>query len=179
MSRVEILGNVAAAIQIAELGSRLSMKLYTHHHKLKNADKSIRSLSRDVALTCNVMQQLGDSLNEDSEAQLHSPEAFSTAQEVLDECQGVYKDIDNAIRPTVNEPKPSRLVSITQRFSDVRRDSYLAMLGSNLERLKSTMLFMLNVIIYARQICSKKEDKVLFEPRDLFQIILDEKAATE
>ncbi|KAL4881628.1 hypothetical protein BJY04DRAFT_218072 [Aspergillus karnatakaensis] len=186
MSGIEILGIVAAALQIAELGSRLSVKLYTHHHKLKNADKSIQGLSRDVALTCNVMRQLGDSLKEDTEARLYSPEAFSTAQEVMDECRGVFTEIEIAITPSSasgngtdssvgSGVKAGMFARVTQKFTDVKRDSYLTVLGSNLERLKSTMLLMLNVIIYAGQM----EHKALDEQRDLVKALLAEKAASE
>jgi hypothetical protein len=76
MSGIEIFGIVAAALRVADLGSRLSVKLCTHGQKLKNTSLAAAALSRDVALTCNVVRQLGESLGEDNGARLCSAEAF-------------------------------------------------------------------------------------------------------
>jgi hypothetical protein len=153
MSGIEIFGIVAAALQLADLGSRLSVKLYTHGQKARNTSLAAEALSRDVTLTCNVMRQLGESLREDNDARLCSAEAFETAQEVLNECQGVFKNIDKAIAPDSRAPRSSSLLlRMTQRVAEAQRGSQLAVLGSNLERLKSTMLLMLNVIMYAAQV---------------------------
>lgn len=147
MSGIEILGIVAAALQIADLGSRVSVKLCTLCHRARHADTAIHALSKDVALTCSVMRQLGASLKEDGDAHLYSPEACTTAETVLDECQRVFDDINKIIDRSTG----SGFRRLTLALQEARRDSNLAVLGSNLERLKSTMLLMLNVIIYAGQ----------------------------
>jgi hypothetical protein len=45
MSGLEILGIAASVLQIAEMGGRLSVKLFTFSRKIKNADKNIDSNS--------------------------------------------------------------------------------------------------------------------------------------
>ncbi|KAB8067664.1 hypothetical protein BDV29DRAFT_185757 [Aspergillus leporis] len=94
------------------------------------------------------MRQLGASLKEDGDAHLYSPEGCTTAETVLNECQRVFDDINKIIDRSTGSG--FRRLALT--FQEARRDSNLAVLGSNLERLKSTMLLMLNVIIYAGQL---------------------------
>lgn len=97
MSGFEIVGVTASILQIAEIGSQLSVKLCTLYRKIKSADQRIESLSNDVALTCNMLRQLGDNLQTDEQAKLYSAEAFSTTEKVLDECKKVFEQISNAI----------------------------------------------------------------------------------
>ncbi|OGM47522.1 hypothetical protein ABOM_004263 [Aspergillus bombycis] len=148
MSGIEIVGVVAAALQIAELGSRVSVKLCTLCHRTRHADTILSGLSKEVALTCNVMRQLGASLKEDKDAHLYSAEACSTAETVLDECQKVFDEINKII--DVSTRSTFRRVALV--LAEARRDSSLTVLRSNLEKMKSTMLLMLNVIIYAGQL---------------------------
>ena len=148
MSGIEILGVVAAALQVAELGSRVSVKLCTLCHRTRHADTVINGLSKEVALTCNVMRQLGASLKEDKDAHLYSAEACSTAETVLDECQKVFDEINEII--DVSTRSSFRRIAFV--LAEARRDSNLTVLRSNLEKMKSTMLLMLNVIIYAGQL---------------------------
>lgn len=153
MSGVEILGVVASIVQIAELGGRLSVKLCTFCHKFKNANKALRHLSKDVALTCNVLRQLGESLGQDDLACLYSPDAFETAQDVLRECEEVFQDLESAIEQHYPDPvSQSRIDKVARKFKFLLNESHLDTVAGNLERLKSTMLLMLNVVIYAGQI---------------------------
>ena len=58
MTGVEVVGLVASVVQIAQLGVRLSVKLYGFSHKVKHANKSIETISQEIALTGNVLQLL-------------------------------------------------------------------------------------------------------------------------
>lgn len=152
----DVIGVVASIISIVELGGRLSVKLCTFCHRFKHADKALRNLSKDVALTCNVLRQLGDSLEKDDVTSLCSPDAFATAQDVLEECERVFGDLDRAIeqhRPeSFSSSTQFHVAKVTQKLRFLMNESQLDAVAGNLERLKSTMLLMLNVIIYAGQI---------------------------
>lgn len=65
MSGIEILGVAASVLQIADLGGKLSVRLFTFSRKIKNAYKSIDTVSRDIAATGAVLQQLGSELQKD------------------------------------------------------------------------------------------------------------------
>ncbi|OOQ91344.1 hypothetical protein PEBR_00188 [Penicillium brasilianum] len=180
MSGVEILGVVASIVQIAELGGRLSVKLCTFCHKFKNANKALRHLSKDVALTCNVLRQLGESLGQDDLACLYSPDAFETAQDVLRECEQVFQDLESAIEQHYPDPvSQSRIDKVARKFKFLLNESHLDTVAGNLERLKSTMLLMLNVVIYAGQIRSRREAYELQEQRNLLLILTSEKIESE
>lgn len=153
MSGIEIVGVVASVVQIAELGGKLSVKLCTFCHRFKNASKSLTGLSKDIALTCNVLRQLGDSLEQDDLATLYSPDAFETAQGVLRECERVFQDLDRTIEQHYSDTSSiSRIERATKKIWFLMNEPHLDAMAGNLERLKSTMLLMLNVIIYAGQI---------------------------
>lgn len=155
----EVIGTISAALQVAELGGRLSVKLCTFAHKFKNADKALRSLSNDVALTCSVLRQLGDSLRQDDLVSLYSPDAFATAQDVLEECKKVFNDLESEIEQQHPETSSkSRMERATRKIWFLMNEPRLDAVAGNLERLKSTMLLMLNVVIYAGQL--RRYDKM-------------------
>lgn len=97
MSGLEILGIAASVLQIAELGGKLSVKLFTFGRKIKNADKNIDSISQDIAATCAVLQQLGITLRKDDQTRLCSAEAVSTAKHLLGECHKVFSDLNDTL----------------------------------------------------------------------------------
>ncbi|KAJ5575009.1 hypothetical protein N7450_008908 [Penicillium hetheringtonii] len=177
----EVLGTIAAALQVAELGGRLSVKLCTFAHKYKNANKALRSLSNDVALTCSVLRQLSDSLGQDDLVSLYSPDAFATAQDVLEECRKVFKDLESEIEQQHPDPSSSksRLEKATRKIWFLMNEPRLDAVAGNLERLKSTMLLMLNVVIYAGQLRSRREMNTAQEQRELLQVLAVEKIESE
>lgn len=152
MSGLELVGVAASILQIAEIGGQLSIKLCTFCHKVKNADKNLQNLSNDVALTSNVLRHLGDSLEQDKQGQLYSKHALNTAQDVLGECTKVFEEIGDAIDCPDGNSTKHKVSRVVTKIGFVLREPQLDVLKSNLERLKSTMLLMLNVIMYAGQI---------------------------
>lgn len=152
MSGLEIAGVTAIILQIADLGGQLSIKLCTFCHKIKNADQNIQMLSNDVALASNVLRHLGDDLKQDEEGKLYSEDALGTAHTVLGECDKVFKQIENAIDSPDGDPLKDSIHRAAKRARFVLMEPQLDVLKSNLERLKSTMLLMLHVIMYAGQI---------------------------
>ena len=70
MSEIEILGIAASVINVADLGGKLSVTFFTFARKIKNADKSISSISRDIAATGAVLHQLGNELKRNDQTRL-------------------------------------------------------------------------------------------------------------
>lgn len=194
MSGLEAIGIAASIIQVAELGTKLAVKLCTFYHQVKESNEAIQSLSSDVSLTCSILHQLGDSLEQDAETQLYSAKAFITAQEVLGECRKVFDKIDHAVEEQKRDNTKNRVARVTRKFGLALMERDLDVMRTNLERLKSTVLLMLNVIIYAGQIrwyispsialiltdrYSKSESPLLKEQRELINILVAEKKANE
>jgi hypothetical protein len=154
MSGLEVLGIVANVIQIADVGGRLSVKLCAFSHKVKHADANIRAISNDVSLTCNVLRELGDNLKKDEQRGLCSNNAVATAERVMKECMKVFVELEAALDGKGVDVDGGKgvfkRIGRGLKFSMV--EPQIELLRSNLERLKSTLLLMLNVIIYAEQL---------------------------
>lgn len=160
MSGLEVVGIVASIVQIADLGARISVKLCSFYRTVKDANQYMQSLSSDVSLTCSVLNELGNTLKQDEKAKLYSPEAFKTAQEVLSECKSVFEGIDKAMEEEKQESAKNAFLRRARKLTVAFMGPNLDVLKSNLERLKSTMMLMLHVIMYAGQI------RQLVYPRD-------------
>ncbi|KXG52216.1 uncharacterized protein PGRI_085000 [Penicillium griseofulvum] len=152
MSGLEIVGIVASIVQVADLGAKISVNLCSFYRTVKNANNSMRSLSNDVSLTCSVLHELGKALEQDSDTKICSSGAFSTTQDILKECREVFEKIDSGIEKREQEKGTNRRLRGAQKFTLGFQGPDLDLLKSNLERLKSTMLLMLNVLMYAGQI---------------------------
>ncbi|CAI7675902.1 unnamed protein product [Penicillium pancosmium] len=176
MSGLEIIGVVASTLQIAEIGMRLSVRLCSFYRQIKDADRSAERLANDVSLTCSILHQLGKILEQDIETKICSQQAFLTAREVLNECEKIFKQIEDAVEKKDPGSGKTRWERGTRRLTIVVLGPDLDVLRSHLDRLKSTMLLMLNVIIYARDIKRSSHDSSLGSQRQLIEALLREKA---
>lgn len=151
MSGLEAVGIAASIIQIADLGTKLSVKLFTFYRQIQNVNQSIQSLSSDVALTCAILGELGERLKDDEQSKLCSPEAHLTAQQVLRQCEDALRQIQEMVNTSDCAGK-SRWRQATTKLKNVLNEPNVDLLKGDLERLKSTMLLLLNVIMYASHI---------------------------
>ncbi len=155
------LGVIASVIQIADTGLRLSIKLYTFGEVVASADKSVISISKDVSLTSSVLKELGAILHKDESSKFLTNTAVKTADDVVKECLEVFQEMENIIvkkLPNLRAPgleKASKATILLERLRWPYLQPKLQYLQSNLDRLKSTILLMLNVITYARQVSTK------------------------
>lgn len=152
MSGLEIVGVVASTLQLAEIGMKLSVKLCSFYRQIKSADQAAQHLASDVSLTCSILNQLGKALEQDRQTRLCSHQAFLTAKEVLDECDRIFKQIEEAMERQDPSSGKSKWNRGARRLTIVMLGPDLDLLKTHLDRLKSTMLLMLNVIMYAREI---------------------------
>lgn len=151
MSGLEALGVAASIIQVADLGTKLSVNLFSFYRRVKSANDSIQVLSNEIALVSAILRELGDSLKEEESSKLCSDEAFRTLGLVLNQCRDVLGQIQRVVENNDQLGK-NRFQQVTGKFRLVLLEPSLDQLKSNLERLKSTMLLLLNVIMYAGQI---------------------------
>ena len=155
------LGIVTSIIQIADLGLRLSLRLYSFGETAARAHKAIVGISKDVSLTSSVLQELGEHLRKDREAPICSENAIKTAEEIGRECLHVFQELDAALEKSLNRlgvggREKARWMSVLgERLRWPLLQPKMETLRSNLDRLRVTLLLMLNVMIYARQ-CSLK-----------------------
>ncbi len=135
--------------------SGLSIKLCACYSRAKQADGRLQTLSSDIALTSNVLRQLGDNIRQDDQARLYSGEALTTTKGILQECESVFgkiRDATDGLEQDLTKPLFDR-VARRLKFMTIEKD--LSFLQCTLERPKSTMLLLLNVIMYAGQVLGR------------------------
>lgn len=164
----EIVGLVASVAQIANNGIKLSITLYTFAETVLRADKLIREIASDVSLTSSVLEELGQNLKKDQKSRLCSQNAVKTAEGIVKECAAIFNDINGTLETTLEKIKPragserngrdgahggrKRAVAAYERLKWPFLQPKMQLLRSNLDRLKSTLVLMLNVITYARKV---------------------------
>jgi hypothetical protein len=151
MSGLEAIGIAASIIQVADLGTKLSVQLFSLYRRVKNANDTVQLLSNEIALVSAILRELGDNLKKKESSKLCSDEAFHTLALVLKQCQDVLGQIQRVVDNNEQAGK-GRFQQVTGKFRIVLLEPNLDQLKSTLERLKSTMLLLLNVIMYAGQI---------------------------
>lgn len=154
MSGAEILGVAASVLQIADLAARLSVNLFTFTCKVKNADKSIKSISQDIAGTGAVLQLLGHELKKDESLRLCSSQATSQARTLVDDCYKIFKEIDDTIEGKCKGGGAGFkiIIGLKQRLKYAFLEPQIDLLQARLERLKADLMVMLNVLIYGGQL---------------------------
>lgn len=152
MSGVEIIGLAASVLQIAEIGGKLSVKLFTFTRKVKNANKSIDALSQDIAATGAVLKELGQALNNDAQLRVCSQSAIDTAKSLVDDTRRVFSGLEKLIDGDSKSSKSFGGISLKQRIKFPFVESKIEEVQANLERLKSSLLVILNVLIFAEQV---------------------------
>lgn len=155
MAEVGLIGTI---VGIASAGIKLSITLYTFSETVSTAHTEIKNVARDVSLTSAVLEELGASLRQDDQAKLYSGSALRTAKDVVKECEAVFNDINLVMGKAMDSAskrgvKKGRLaLSALEKLKWPFLQPKMEMLRGNLERLKSTLVLMLNVLTYARDL---------------------------
>ena len=152
----EVFGTIAAVIGVADVGARISAKLYTFGVLVASADETISSISKEVALTSTVLKELGNILAKDRpESPIITKIAIGNIEETVRECDKAFEQIDSVLLKRVPRlrlgkgnqgPKAAILL---ERFGWQALEPKVQLLRSNIDRLKSSLLLMLNVLMLA------------------------------
>ncbi|KAL6719648.1 hypothetical protein ACLMJK_001569 [Lecanora helva] len=159
------LGIAASIIQVADIGVRLSLKLYTFGEIVSVADESVNSISKEVSLTSSVLTQLGILLKEEQRLRVCSDHALQTADGIVKECLGVFHQMEQTLVKkvphlrSIDGEKAKRATILLNRLKWPYLQPRLELMRTNLERLKSTLNLMFNVIDLARRQVGRAESQ--------------------
>jgi hypothetical protein len=145
----------ASILAVAGAGAKLSTTLYTYAETVFNADKSLKEIARDVSLTSSVLNELGEYLKKDKEENISSTTALKTADDTVSGINGVFEEINAALNKYLKTKDGKSTVSALGRFKFPLGEGKIKLLQSNMERLKSTLMLMLQVLTYARKLESE------------------------
>lgn len=149
------LGLIASVFQIASCGLKLSITLYTFAETVSAADKNIKHIAKDVSLTSAVLNELGTSLVSEKQRMVTSDNAIKTAEEVVHECSQVFTEIEATLQKGMKKAgsgKPGLGRLGLEKLKWPFLQPKMELLRSNLERLKSTLILLLNVLAYAHKV---------------------------
>ena len=144
----EIIGLVASVVQLADAGLKLSSALYQYADGVATADRRIKNIANEVKLTSFVIQELGGIFEQNKTANLISGTAIITAKETIKECDTVFTEI----KVIVDKTKSGKMGRFMLHF----RDNKIELLRSQIDKLKSTLQLLMQVLIFAQQVSSNK-----------------------
>ncbi|OCK77813.1 hypothetical protein K432DRAFT_445075 [Lepidopterella palustris CBS 459.81] len=167
------IGLIASVIQVAETGLKLSKTLYQYAETVATADKRIKDIAKDVELTSFVIDELSHIFKQDQTAALLSKNAINTAQETVRECSTVFTVMDTALKKT----KRNTFGRLMLPF----REPKLELLRTNIERLKTTLQLLMQVLTHAHQVAYHKldNDEVTFQRQQIKVLIQTKKESTK
>ncbi|KAF9693507.1 hypothetical protein EKO04_008472 [Ascochyta lentis] len=151
----ELLGLVASVIQVAGAGVQLSKTLYDYVDGVATADRRIKDIASEIKMTSIVIEELGDVFKHEETASLVSKKAVKTANDTITECSTLFAQID----ATLKKSKKSTFGRLTLPF----RDTKLELLRSHVDKLKSTLQLLMQVLTHAYQVASRKLDRAAEE----------------
>ena len=158
----EVLGVTASILQVVTTGVQVSLYLYSFAETVSSAGKAMKDISNDISFTTTILKQLGHILESEKQNQTASKEALLTAQSLVKECENVFDAINSLIRK--HFPKPE---SEKSKSSQSRRTSRMNSLKwpfiqpkielhrSNLEKHKTKLILMTQVLTYAKMAASE------------------------
>ncbi|OQV04703.1 hypothetical protein CLAIMM_09552 [Cladophialophora immunda] len=161
MAEVGLIGTI---VGVAGAGVKLSITLYTFSETVATAPAKVRDMARDVSLTSAVLEELGANLRQGDQATLYSGAAVQTATDVVAECECVFREMDGMVARAMESAsrkgvkKGGKLaLSARDRLQGPFMEPKMEVLKGNLDRLKSTLVLMLHVLTYARDLRVEKK----------------------
>lgn len=115
MSGLEIVGIAASVLQLADLGGRLSVKLFTFSRKTKNAEESIPTISAEIAQTSSILQRVSNEPRKDDQLRLCSKVSVVTGKSLRTDCYKMFDDLNEFL--DANALKNKVVAVWQQRFN--------------------------------------------------------------
>ncbi len=154
VSSMAEIGIIASVLQIADIGLRLSLRLYTFGETVASADNSMKSISKDLSLTSNVLKELAQTLDGGRISRTCSPGAFQAADDIVKECLSIFQEMDQVlVKKSVKTKSPEKdrrikAAHVLERLRWPFVKGKIELLTSNLERHKTSLALMLGAIAF-------------------------------
>lgn len=138
---------VTGAVQVAGAGFQLAKTLYTCARNIRDAEKEINVVATEVKLTSTVLENLAAVLENENVNDICSVTLQADAQAAMDGCKTAFNELDRALRSaTKTTANGTTRISFSGRAKWPLNQSKMKILQSNLERLKTTLSLMLDVL---------------------------------
>jgi hypothetical protein len=157
---IAAVGVIASVAQLADYGFKLSIKLISYSEAVARADKTIESLSNEVSFTSGVLKVLGDVLQQDA-ARCLNRTAVEATQGTVKECFAVFealtKILDKALPKSSDDKAGKELkgMRLREKMKWPFLEPKVELMRANLDRLKTNLALMLEVLKFARDITNQ------------------------
>ena len=152
---IAALGVAAGALQLADLGARLSVRLFTVSKQVKNATATYSAISQEVSFTSSVLKQLHDTLQDGGQQKAHNQKSLVVLQELTKDCKDIFLDIESMVSFCAKPGASSTSKTFSQwrhRLSLPYKEKTIAEHQCKLERVKSLLSLMLHMLSLAAQV---------------------------
>jgi hypothetical protein len=109
---------------------------------------NISSIQPEVSLISAVLKQLESSLKDDENVRLCKIETLQTTEKIAVACRKALTEVEDLLRDYFENQN----ITLLNRLKRYNVEKKVNLLRANLDRLKSTLILMLEVIKYARSI---------------------------
>lgn len=168
----------ASIIGVAGAGFRLSLILNAVSCEIANAPVEIHAISKSVTLFSLLLKQTAAVL--DQADSVHSREAVRTAEQVLEESNAVFAEI-NAMLDRVRTKRQDGTLSpsIPQRFRWCFKKHGIAYLLGRMDRLQMSLSLMLQIIQLGATMASTSRNDPPERVREMFDKIRRERVEAQ
>ncbi|CZR66657.1 uncharacterized protein PAC_16558 [Phialocephala subalpina] len=155
---MEAIGAIASIIGVAGAGAKLSIVLFEFASTVGSAGQEVKRIGVEISLFCSVLKQLHSTLTK-AKAYRYSLRALDTTQEILDQCQEVFKEIEsilNGLRKGGVQGSAESSVDLVARVKWTFKRSQVQVLRATLESCKATLHLMLTTLEFAQKIATRR-----------------------
>ena len=132
-------------LQVAGAGVELAKTLYTYGKTVHDAEKEINAIATEVKFTSKVFEDLATGLQQHDTQALCSASLKVDACSTLEGCKIAFNQLDSAVQSSLKKSTRGR-PSFSARAKWPLNKSKMAALQANLERLKTALSLMLDVL---------------------------------
>ena len=159
----DAVGLAALIIQVISIGVQASVYLHNFADTVSSAGKALKEISNDISLTTSILEQLKILLDSEKNRGTASEEVFLTAEAIVKECSNVFDAIVALIKKqfpdlTTDHRKRSKLSFLKWPIIQ----SKIEIVRSNLEKHKTKLILMTQVLTLAKMAVSQSVLRFLF-----------------
>ncbi|KAG9694434.1 hypothetical protein KCU95_g1973, partial [Aureobasidium melanogenum] len=166
---------VVSAAGLASFGIQLLQGLNKYAGSALESRDRIRAISTDIEPAVQVVQALDATIKDDANRALVNDDAERLAQEAQNQCWDIFTKIRDKLPKYSANPGSRKRDIFTWPF----KEPNLELLRGNLEKVKTTLQLLMNVIILAAMTKRQAEQALLDQQRQQIEQLLEQKAAAE
>ncbi|KAK2755765.1 hypothetical protein FQN54_005915 [Arachnomyces sp. PD_36] len=155
MSGLEALGIAASIIQVADIGFQLSKNIYNYAETAASTDDRLTRIGKNVDLTTEVVRRVAEVFEAEGGKKegkgrvVVSGEALRLGRDVAGECEVVFGRLMGEVVKLRENPR--------RYYKFPFKENRLAVWEAQLEKLKTTLNCLMNVLILAQALKEKND----------------------